>query len=65
MAALSYVHGASTQELIDKTIGALFDETCEAHPDRLALIVRHQDIHWTYAELKDRVEARLSLSQFA
>jgi len=55
--ALSYVHGASTQPLIGKTIGALFDETCAAHPDGLALIVRHQGIRWTYAELKDRVDA--------
>jgi fatty-acyl-CoA synthase len=55
--ALSYVHGASTQPLIGKTIGAVFDETCAAHPDTLALVVRHQDIRWTYAELKDRVDA--------
>ena len=55
--ALSYVHGASTQPLIGKTIGALFDETCAAHPDTLALVVRHQGVRWTYAELKDRVDA--------
>jgi fatty-acyl-CoA synthase len=55
--ALSYVHGASTQPLIGKTIGALFDETCAAHPERLALIVRHQGVRWTYAQLKDRVDA--------
>lgn len=57
MAELSYVHGASEQPLIGRTIGALFDETCAAHPDRLALIVRHQDIRWTYGELKARVDA--------
>jgi len=57
MADLSYVHGASTQPLIGKTIGALFDETCAADPDRLALVSRHQDIRWTYAQLKDRVDA--------
>ena len=55
--ALSYVHGASTQPLIGKTIGALFDETCAAHPETLALVVRHQGVRWTYAELKDRVDA--------
>ncbi|TAJ68623.1 MAG: AMP-binding protein [Phenylobacterium sp.] len=57
MAGLSYVHGASSKPLIGKTIGALFDETCAANPDRLALIVRHQDVRWTYAELKARVDA--------
>src|SRR5688572_8465433 len=55
--ALSYVHGASTRPLIGKTIGALFDETCAAHPDQLALVVRHQGVRWTYAELKVRVDA--------
>ena len=57
MAELSYVHGASTQPLIGRTIGALFDETCEANPDRLALISRHQGIRWTYAQLQGRVDA--------
>jgi len=57
MAELSYVHGASSQPLIGKTIGAQFDETCAAHPDRLALVVRHQGVRWTYAELKARVDA--------
>ena len=55
--ALSYVHGASTQPLIGRTIGAQFDETCAAWPDNIALISRHQGIRWTYAQLKDRVDA--------
>ena len=57
MAELSYVHGASPQPLIGQTIGAVFDATCAAHPDNLALISRHQDIRWTYSQLKDRVDA--------
>jgi fatty-acyl-CoA synthase len=56
MAGLSYVHGASDKPLIGRTIGAFFDEACAAHPDALALIVRHQGIRWTYAELKTRVD---------
>ncbi len=57
MSQLSYVHGASTQPLIGRTIGDQFDATCAAHPDRLALVVRHQDVRWTYADLKSRVDA--------
>src|SRR5947199_10052810 len=57
MPDLSYVSGTSAKPLIGRTIGAYFDEVCAAHPDRLALIVRHQDIRWTYAELKHRVDA--------
>jgi fatty-acyl-CoA synthase len=54
---LSYVNGASTKPLLGQTIGACFDATCAAHPGQMALISRHQKIRWTYAELKDRVDA--------
>jgi len=57
VSTLSYVSGVSDRPLIGKTIGAQFDETCAAHPERLALISRHQGIRWTYGELKDRVDA--------
>ncbi len=57
MTNLSYVNGASAQPLIGMTIGAQFDATCAAYPDTLAMISRHQNIRWTYAQLKDRVDA--------
>ena len=57
MAGLSYVSGVSSKPLIGRTIGAYFDEVCAANPDRLALIVRHQDVRWTYAQLKGQVDA--------
>jgi fatty-acyl-CoA synthase len=57
MPELSYVHGASAKPLLGMTIGAAFDATCAAHPDIPALISRHQKIRWTYAELKERVDA--------
>ena len=57
MTGLSYVHGASTQPLIGLTIGAQFDATCAAYPDTLAMISRHQGIRWTYAQMKERVDA--------
>jgi fatty-acyl-CoA synthase len=57
MAEPSYVSGTSDKPLIGRTIGAEFDRVCAAHPDTLALIVRHQGVRWTYAELKARVDA--------
>ncbi|HVI31091.1 AMP-binding protein [Phenylobacterium sp.] len=57
MAGLSYVHGASARPLIGRTIGQVFDETCAAHPDGLALVSRHQGVRWSWRELKDRVDA--------
>ena len=57
MTELSYVNGVSAKPLLGQTIGDCFDATCAAHPDGMALISRHQDIRWTYAELKQRVDA--------
>ncbi len=53
----SHVKGADAPALIEKTIGALFDETAARFPDQLALIVRHQDVRWSYADLAERVDA--------
>src|SRR5712672_1254175 len=53
----SYVHGNSGRPLIGKTIGALLDEVSAADGSREALIVAHQKIRWTYAELKSRSDA--------
>ena len=53
----SYVHGNSGPPLIGKTIGALLDEVSAADGAREALVVAHQNIRWTYAELKSRSDA--------
>ncbi|HAF54140.1 MAG TPA: AMP-binding protein [Thauera sp.] len=53
----SYVHGASDKQLIGQTIGRFFDEACARHAGREALVVRHQNVRLTYAQLKSRVDA--------
>ena len=53
----SYNHGASQVPLIGQTIGVSFDHAVNEWGDRLALIVRHQNIRWTYTELKKQVDA--------
>jgi fatty-acyl-CoA synthase len=53
----SYVSGTSSQPLIGETIGRYLDAVCAAHGERPALIVRHQNIRWNYAELHRRVNA--------
>lgn len=53
----SYVHGNSGRPLIGKTIGALLDEVSTTDGSREALVVAHQKIRWTYAELKSRSDA--------
>jgi fatty-acyl-CoA synthase len=56
MAQLSYVHGASDRPFIGDTIGVHFDRIVERFADSDALIVRHQQVRWTYRELKERVD---------
>ncbi len=56
-ARLSYVHGVSDRPLKGHTVGACFDETARRWPEREALVVRHQDVRWTYTELARRVDA--------
>ena len=57
MPRLSYVHGASDTPFIGDTIGVHFDRIVERYGERDALIVRHQQVSWTYRELKQRVDA--------
>jgi fatty-acyl-CoA synthase len=53
---LSYVHGASDQPLIGKTIGQFFDDACAKWAARPALAVRHQKVRLSYAELREAVD---------
>ncbi|MGI9235939.1 MAG: AMP-binding protein [Woeseiaceae bacterium] len=59
MAALtkSYSCGASTEPIIYETIGNYFDGVAACFADTEALVVCHQDIRWTYAEFKRRIDA--------
>jgi fatty-acyl-CoA synthase len=53
---LSYVHGASDQPLIGKTIGQFFDDACAKWASGPALVVRHQNVRLSYAELGHAVD---------
>ncbi len=53
---ISYQHGPSLTPLIGETIGANFDRVVAAYPERDALVVRGQDVRWSYAELAVRVD---------
>ncbi len=52
----SYVNGASETPLIGDTIGTHFDRAVERWSEQTALVVRHQNVKWSYAELCDRVD---------
>jgi fatty-acyl-CoA synthase len=46
----------STKKLIGETIGNFFDRTVETYRDREALVVRQQNIRWSWGELGRRVD---------
>jgi fatty-acyl-CoA synthase len=52
----SQVRGDDTPPLLDVTIGDLLADTAARLPDATALIVRHQNVRLTYAELLARVD---------
>jgi len=54
---LSHVTGAGEPPLIEKPIGAMLAEAAARDPDGEALVVRHQGVRLTWAELKRRSEA--------
>ena len=57
MSQLAHVIGSTDSPLIEKTIGALFDDVSEQHADVMALISRHQNVRRTYSDLRQRVDA--------
>jgi fatty-acyl-CoA synthase len=53
---LSYSHGASDTPLLGETIGANLARTAARFPDNEALVSRHQDVRFTYAQLDAEVD---------
>ena len=56
-AELSYTSAVSGTPLLGDTIGANFDRTVAAFPGRLALVDMEAGLRYTYAELRDEVDA--------
>jgi fatty-acyl-CoA synthase len=56
MTQISYDHGVSGKKLIGETIGAFFDRAVESWRDREALVVRQQNVRWSWGELGRRVD---------
>nr|KAF6308701.1 acyl-CoA synthetase family member 2 [Pipistrellus kuhlii] len=52
---LSYVQGYTKFRLINKTVGRCLDAAAQKFPDREALIVVHENVRLTFAQLKEEV----------
>ncbi|WP_129644760.1 AMP-binding protein [Peristeroidobacter agariperforans] len=53
---LSYVCGTSSVPLLYKTVGVALEDAARRWADRPALIVRHQNLRWTYRELNEAAD---------
>jgi len=53
---LSYTCGTSDKPLLGSTIGNIFDQTVAQYPNNEALIVKHQNIRYTYQQFKEKVD---------
>ena len=53
----SYISGDRSATLIEETIGAYLDGVAERDGARLALVVPHQRVRWTYSDLKANSDA--------
>jgi fatty-acyl-CoA synthase len=56
MTNLSYVSGVGSEPLLYKTVGAALEEAAARWGEREALVVRHQNIRWTYRELNEAAD---------
>ena len=56
MSLPSYTCGPQTKPLLAMTIGAAFDRAVERFAEREALVVRHQNLRYSWAQLADEVE---------
>ena len=52
----SHVRGATEAVLIEQSLGAYLETAARRWPAREALVVRHQAVRWSYAELNRRAE---------
>ncbi|MCY1348401.1 AMP-binding protein [Pseudomonas jinjuensis] len=53
---LSYTRGRQDKPLLAMTIGAAFDATVARFPQREALVVRHQNLRYSWAQLAETVD---------
>jgi fatty-acyl-CoA synthase len=53
---ISYVKGVLQPPLLSKTLGDFFDDQVERFGDQELLIVKHQQIRWSWQELQRKVD---------
>ncbi len=54
MTSISYTQRSQSKPLLPMTIGAALDHPATRFADREALVVRHQQLRYSWAELAER-----------
>ncbi|XP_062966218.1 medium-chain acyl-CoA ligase ACSF2, mitochondrial isoform X2 [Cynocephalus volans] len=57
---LSYIQGRTRRHLVSKTVGRCLDAIAQRVPDQEALIVLHENVRLTFAQLKEEVDKAAS-----
>ena len=52
----SYYSGTANTQIIYQTIGDYLDDICARFPNNEALVVRHQNVRWTYTQFKHEID---------
>jgi len=52
----SYMTGEGSGQLLYETIGECLDRVAQDNSDTIALVVRHQEVRWTYREFNEQVD---------
>ena len=53
----SYVHGTGPELLVALTVGDVLDHAAAAYPDHDAVVVPHQDMRWSWRDLRREARA--------
>jgi fatty-acyl-CoA synthase len=53
---ISHFIGADQPDLLEQTIGEMLDSIVSRYPDQDALVVRHQNIRWTYRQYLTEID---------
>ncbi len=59
----SYFCGAAQSPLLYETIGNCLDNTADMYPEREALVVRHQNIRWSYRRYQQEIDKAVAAFQ--
>lgn len=56
---LSYIQGHTSSHLVNTTVGECLEATAQRFPNREALVILHENVRLSFAQLKEEVRIDL------